>query len=307
MAYGAFNGSTQYLSQTSGPVSDFPMTMGCWIYVTDTTSDHQYPLTCRNFSVQHQGWSLQAFSDALVYFSNKGNTAEFFATASYTANAWIPVIGIAHSSSSQFVYVSGNTDGEQTSGCGPVTTAPDRTFIAATVTNVPGVGNFFDGRIAEAFIDNVAWSAEERAAFEAGVSPMAIRPTVAWYKPIISDLEWPHRGAALTNNASSPVIEHPPIVYRRRGFGGWRGTVSSGQNKARMTISGTAKEINAALPSLTLTPTTDYTGTVMLTMVSTTSTPLSDTDIIQVVVSEEAGVAALSSCHGINFSVGLHF
>lgn len=63
-------------------------------------------------------------------------------------------------------------------------------------------------------------------------------------------------------------------------------SIATGQGEAALTFTGTYAQALLALPTLVFTPETGVTGNFLMTMVSTTSTPLSDTDDIPIIIIE---------------------
>jgi hypothetical protein len=74
--------------------------------------------------------------------------------------------------------------------------------------------NYFNGQIAEVGIWTAALTASDILSLSQGASPSLVRSdSLAFYAPLIRDLNDLRGGLAITNNNGATVVDHPRIYY----------------------------------------------------------------------------------------------
>lgn len=171
-----FDGSTQYGTTASVPVTAVPLTLACWVY--PEVSANFFSIAINNATTLGDSFELNynagaSHSNAAVRQSGSYSEAE--ATAAANFNAWNHVCGVFPTNSLRRSYINGGNVGSDSTTLTPT---------AASLTNVDfavlraGGSNFsmLQGRIADAAIWNVDLAASEVAALAAGARPFEIRP-----------------------------------------------------------------------------------------------------------------------------------
>ena len=78
--------------------------------------------------------------------------------------------------------------------------------------SVSSVNNCWDGQIAEAAVYNAALTASEVASLAKGMTCDKIRPqNLAFYAPLVRDLQDQKGGLTITNNNGATVANHPRV------------------------------------------------------------------------------------------------
>lgn len=170
----SFNGSAQYLSAASVPVSSKPLTIACWFNSSDITNNqtlvqlaatsgtHRYELLARG----------GVGGDPVTCLEIGGTTRLANTTTGYSASTWHHACAVFSTGTSRSVYIDGGSKATDTNSI-----ISDPASIAQTVIGynlLIGV-NSTTGRIAEVGIWNVALSDADVAALATGVSPLLVR------------------------------------------------------------------------------------------------------------------------------------
>ncbi len=245
-----FDGSADYLEHTSGvPVNAPPFTMAAWFSI-DTTTATGIILSLHKFSNGHRHiLYCDTTADKVCVATAAATSGIATATASYSANSWSHAAGVWSASNSRTVYFNGGNNATNTTDLTPNT--PDRLAVGAQRTAPSGaVATYFDGRIAEPAVWNVALSAGEIQALANGVSPLMIRPgALVFYAPLFGrggasgdEDEWV-QGMTLTQASSPALADHPRIIYPRRRSDIWVPAVT-GYTHPTLSLA-TATEIGA--------------------------------------------------------------
>jgi hypothetical protein len=146
-----------------------------------------------------------------VIVRTAGSYACADSTTGYTTNTWHHACGVVVSSTERHAYIDGGSMGSDTANQSfpPV----NRTGIACRVSG--GIDVFFDGRIAEAAIWNVALLSAEIAALAKGMRPLLIRPqNLVAYWPLVRDDDLDRWGGYHLYDYNNPGIGgHSPVIY----------------------------------------------------------------------------------------------
>ena len=143
------NGTSQYLSTASSPVTAMPLTIACWHRPAQTaTAKAILSISTTGGSGRFQisqlvspaGTTASSVTDAAV-------AVDAVATKTLVANTWYHSAAVFASSTSRFAYIDGAETANTTSNVGP--TAPNTILAGSRISN-GSFGAYFDGDIAEA-------------------------------------------------------------------------------------------------------------------------------------------------------------
>ena len=155
--------SNQYLEVDKAVVSETPLTMMCWVYCDDLSSN-TYVMYIADKDVTDQAFGLRLNSGgagnvhALTY---AGTAAAALATATMSANTWHQVCAVFVSPNDRRAYIDGGNEGTNNASRTP--TGLDRTSIGRAGDSTPGY--YMSGKVGFAMIWNRALSALEIAWF----------------------------------------------------------------------------------------------------------------------------------------------
>jgi len=207
MAYD-LNGTTQYLSTTSTPVTSVPLTFAIW-FNTDATAN-MYLAYLLNSSSPSNFFRIQTRSTTapIEMSRNDGGTLAFVRSTGTTPvnGTWNHACGVFTSSSSMTIYYNGGNS--QTN-----TTSKTPTGIDSILIGDAGTGsNRFNGKLADFGIWDTDLTADEIASLAKGMTCDKVRPeSLVFYAPLVRDLQDTKGGLTITNNNSATVAVHPRV------------------------------------------------------------------------------------------------
>ena len=207
MAY-EFNGTNQYISRATAPVTVTPLTLACWF---NPDLLHNGAL-CAVDSFPSSNWfALFANITGKVAASavGSGSASDATTTANYTIGSWNHCCGVFASSTSRTIYLDGANSVTNTQNRTPLsigeTVIGARRFAGA-------ISAFSDARIAEVGIWNDALTAAEIASLAKGMTCDKVRPqSLVFYAPLVRDLIDQKGGLTITNNNGATVATHPRV------------------------------------------------------------------------------------------------
>ena len=210
----SFNGSSDKLVSTSLPVSGTSTATFCaWVYtgVTGATQDI-ITINRGNSASFGDGFQLRLHTTNGVRARQCDTTICSAPTTSGTVatNTWTPVCAVFTSTTSRTAYVNGTASTTDTTSVNSPSNLTE-TDIGASVFNSTYSG-FFNGRIADAAIWNVALTQAEITSLSKGfVAPM-IRPNalVMWV-PMIGASLMDRRGGISFTATGTSAADHPPL------------------------------------------------------------------------------------------------
>lgn len=197
----------------SAVVTAYPVTMACWFYVANTTTNRTL-MDLGSTTGAHGQWLFVNSSAQVGWESRSVNSASSATTtATYSANTWHHACGIGAGNQDRRVFLDGGN--KVTEGVlGRVFNAGiDRTLIGRRLRTNSATAPL-TGRIAECAIWGVALSDDEVASLGRGYRPSLIRPeSLVLYVPAIRDIIDVVGGNPITATGGTPtVIEHPRRV-----------------------------------------------------------------------------------------------
>lgn len=292
MGYQFTGTSSQYMSAGISAIT-YPFTVACWMWCADNSANNGVSLCAPDKTAAWERIQLFAFNDGLIYFGVRGATGTtYHATVAYASATWLPVIGVATSSTSRTLYV-GASSASNVSDTG-VLTGLDTMLVGARWDITPsGPEAFFTGRVAEVVLDNIAWDAGQRAAYIAGTEAHKISGvTPDLYTNLIYNTSAPNGyGNNFTPNGAPTISDHPSVL--------------TGQNKKRVTIAGIHADVVATLATYVHTPDTDYLGPDTLTAYVEDADTRNDTAVSAItvqsppVITEGTGEASGQATTGV--------
>lgn len=207
-----FNGSTANLNISSEPVSVTPMTFACWFY---TDLSHGGSLIDISDTQGNNSWRLWITSSNTIQVTAEaaGSSTTATTTATFSNTTWNHGCGVFSSSTSRTVYLN---------GANSVTNTTSRTPNIGTITR-SSIGSrrqggtsetFFNGKIADVGIWNIALNTSEINSLSKGVSCSLVRPqNLVFYAPLIRNLFDYSKSNFNINNNGPTVFDLHPGVY----------------------------------------------------------------------------------------------
>jgi hypothetical protein len=212
MAYSFTAGSQQSLTMAAPAGVGFnePLTIGLWFYTASGTA--QTMLSIGPPDNENLGY-LVRLSTGNRIVGSKNNATAPVTTATYTTNTWTYAAMVFTSDTSRALYLNTSVVNNTTS----IADATGTAFTSMAIGRRHVVGTtpqYFSGRIAEAGIWTAALTASDILSLSRGASPALVRPaSLAFYAPLIRDLQDLRGGLAITNNNGATVVDHPRIYY----------------------------------------------------------------------------------------------
>jgi hypothetical protein len=203
------NGSNQYLSTASAPVTAAPLTLACmarpsatgtsaYLAIGNTTTGERFQIA---LNVSGAGVAAQTIAGGST------NTATVGAIPS--ANSWLHAAGVFSASNNRVAYLDGVVGTANTASSTP--SGINSLYVGARNSG-GGIGLYFNGAIAEVGIWNAALTAAEIASLAKGMTCDKVRPqSLVAYFPLIRDLTEIRSGLAVTNNNTATVANHPRV------------------------------------------------------------------------------------------------
>jgi hypothetical protein len=203
MAYN-FNGSNQYLTVGSAPVTAAPLTIAAWFRKASTAAKNgifvRAPVNSANMFGFYFTNVLRGYTQA-----GAGQTSDIAVTQNYSTNTWTHVCFVEASATSRTIYQNAGDSATDTVSRTPA-------GINAIDIATFGGGTNFDGQFAEIGIWNAALTQPEVASLAAGMTCDKVRPqSLVFYSPLTRDLIDYKGGLAITNNNTATVANHPRV------------------------------------------------------------------------------------------------
>ena len=196
-------GANKWLSTTTFPISTFPLTLAYWFNKGSTTTVNGIVL--RNSSGTNYvgtGHSSVLGSDR---DSGSGIYPSIVGTTAYSLNSWNHACTTVASDTLHELFLNGSSQGTNS------------TNVNFTGINQIRIGVFtnsfnFDGSFAEVGVWSAALTAAEIASLSKGMTCDKVRPqSLAFYAPLVRNLQDVRGGLTITNNNSATVATHPRV------------------------------------------------------------------------------------------------
>lgn len=220
-----FNGSSQYLSASSTLLTDEPIDMVAHVN-SDSLTDSQMILSLANGAATFGFFALMIRGDVggdparAQKISDGGTAGNADSSSGYSTGQWMIPSASHISNTSRSVYLDGGSKGTNTTSVADPT--PD--YISVGVRRSSGLNNYFDGKIAEAYVLDANMSDEQHAARGKGYSALwdvPVKNVRGWY-PLLRTTDLQNRMAGgypdLTATGSPTGAAHPEkVIYPRLG------------------------------------------------------------------------------------------
>lgn len=214
MAYRFARASSQYISAASAAASSMPLTLFARVSSqSDPASSNVRVYLAISSQSQTPGanaWLMYEFiSSGHAWQSLAGISAQDALSGGMTASVWRTSAAVFSSATSRTYYR------DTTAGTGNTTSlaagSVDRTTIGANF-NAAAITNFADHDICDAAIWTAALNTGEIASLARGFKPSRIRPqSLAFYAPLVRNLQDVRGNLSLTNNNGATVANHPRV------------------------------------------------------------------------------------------------
>ena len=210
MAY-SFNAASQQsltMAAPNGVGFNEPLTIGFWF--STAAASAQVMLSVGPPDNENLGY-LVRLSTGNRIVGSKNNAVAPVTTATYTTNTWTYAAAVFTSDTSRAVYLNATA----VTNTITIADATGTAFTAMAIGRRHVVGTtpqYFSGRIAEVGIWTAALTASDILSLSRGASPSLVRSdSLAFYAPLIRDLNDLRGGLAITNNNGATVVDHPRI------------------------------------------------------------------------------------------------
>jgi hypothetical protein len=215
MAYD-FNGSTQYLSCTSSPLGNSPVTfsIACWVNANAGSnrfvaafgsSTNNTPILTMGAGFADSGQNTSHFR---AFSRNDANSIRFdMAGGVAFDNTWHHVCLRCNTTDSK-IYVDGaNTNtGNAQSGAQTFNRFAIGALLRASALN------HIDGSVADVGVWSADLTEQEIKSLSAGMTCDKVRPqSLVFYAPLVRDLQDVRGGLTITNNNTATVANHPRV------------------------------------------------------------------------------------------------
>ena len=211
-------GSGQLLQVSAAPVTTMPLTMACWFYASNVTTNVNF-MSLNDGANDNRWYTLNGRAEAAGDFiaaeirSDTGNPSAI-STAGYTASTWRHACGVFTSNTSRTVYLDGGNSATDTNTGNPAAQITS-TSIGARSFETGAGARLMSGRIAYATIWNIALTADQVAMLARGVSPWMVRGDAIvgfWPCGISSpDVDLSKNKNNMTVTNAPTVANNPPV------------------------------------------------------------------------------------------------
>ncbi len=246
----SFNGSTQYLTNTSFASGAFPMTIVAR-FRTTTTGSFQRVATWMDSGAKTMASILLNYPSAgsIANQVYNGSTNALPSVSGMSANTWHHAAVVSESTQAT-VYLDG-LQGSVATYMNPSFTSVNRFHVGY----IPST-QYHNGSTCEVGVYSVALTASEIGALSDGYTPLEIRPgSLVAYYPLgghygqLDVDRWKNR-YDLTAGGSPTWADHPRVIYPRRSF--WIGA-SNAAPPASYTLEAEPASVDVVGQSATLT------------------------------------------------------
>ena len=200
---------TSYIESTSTPVTAEPFTMACWFNPATLTDGALMAIGNSATTNRFQMSSNAAQAGRPLSISSvAATTATVNTTTAIVQNSWQHAAAVCGSSSNRSIYLNGG--GKQTNAT-PITPAGINNIMMGGRWSGGTRAFFFNGRLAEIAIWNIALTDDEVLSLSKGFAPSLIRPmNLRFYNRCIQRSQDLYGGRTLTQ-VNITNFDHPRI------------------------------------------------------------------------------------------------
>ncbi len=215
-----FDGSADGLELGSALATAAPLTFACF-FISDSATASQCLISLSRttridrFDLLVSG---DVANDPIRAVTTTNNVAVIASTSpsGYSVGTLTHAAAVFASNISRTAYLNGVASTVNTGNSTPLSI--NRTNIGCRQNGSGGYSSFFDGRIGDVGIWNVALTQPEITALAKGCSPLLIRPqSLLAYCDVVQNGR-NYKGTAFSNVGSPAVAVHSPRIYRSHGF-----------------------------------------------------------------------------------------
>jgi hypothetical protein len=215
-------GSSQYLVNSNAVVGAFPMTMACWAYSNNITTNYMLmSLGDKDTDLDYMYIAMRgAIAGDPVRFAlfNQqvgADYTEYETSNGFSATTWHHVAGVAPDFENAIAYLDGDPAGAYNFQTARPWPEIDSTALGVLIRS--SITGYLDGRMAEAAIWSAALTAAELAILAEGYSPLMVRPqSLVAYWPLMGNLS-PEidivGGYDMTLTNAPTKANHPRVFY----------------------------------------------------------------------------------------------
>tara|TARA_R100000808_G_scaffold19446_1_gene42184 strand:+ start:2198 stop:3010 length:813 start_codon:yes stop_codon:yes gene_type:complete len=213
-----FNGSSQYYTASSAPISAVPYSFGAWVRLDAAASGVDDCMMLGDASSSSYEALQFNTSNGKVRLRTFAGGGSNLGGALYDTDVWHHVFMVAAATDDRALYLDGG---------GKVTKSTDKTVtmgeMSVGVRTISSTTNYFQGRIEHAVVYDAALTDDEVAALASGVNPLLVRGgNLVGYWPL-----WGQHAAeidlmgttSLTATGSPTAANGAPVVMTYDGSG----------------------------------------------------------------------------------------
>ena len=218
MAY-QFNGTNQSITTPVAGVTAEPLTIVAWFYPTRNTARTAIVSLADTTAGSPGAQMFYALiedgtiaGDPICATKQNGVSvlAEAASTSGFITNEWNHGCAVFTSTTSRTIYLNGGSSATNTTLVSTNANTVDKTAIGCLGRSTSVA--FFQGRVAEVGIWNVALTAAEVASLAKGMTCDKVRPqNLVFYAPLVRNLIDQKGGLTITNNNGATVANHPRV------------------------------------------------------------------------------------------------
>jgi len=220
------------LELDSAPVTAYPFTFACWVRPDRNTAQETLIYIGDKDVDNFHSWQLRINGDVAgdpfrfrTVAGGGSNSAS--TTTGFSIDTWHHACGVATSGTLRAVFIDGGSKGTITTSATPA--GSDRISVGREGDSIPA--NYFDGRIAEVTIWNVALSDAEVAALASRVSQIRVRPqSIVFYAPLfgVGSPEPDYTSGVRHLTVTGAVLaNHAPVAMPWFRDNGWQGAFTA--------------------------------------------------------------------------------
>lgn len=231
---GAFftSGSSQRLSNSAPPTTNYPFSVGLWVYPTTTAVNKDF-WSLADTGTTNNWWKIgQNTADNWLFSAQAGGTVSTMAGGTLTANAWAFLLARGISATSRRLDIL-HADGHISQFSNTQSRAPtgiDRMSLGCGDNSTPG--EFFDGNIAEFWYTDTDIQADGAATNSDIVRQLAyggpfsvphigaavieyrsLRKTLSSNEDDATEIYSGYGHQEWTNSGGARIGQHPPLPY----------------------------------------------------------------------------------------------
>ena len=207
-----FNGTTQYLQNTSTPITAPPFTISAWMNTDRIDGGSQTVMAIMNDGSAGDWFRFYGYSGGTIFIimDARDSTAVFAATTTqFSADTWHHVAGQNSSTTARAAWLDGGGKGTNSELRTP--DGINAMSIGRMGDSTPG--GYFDGEIAEVGLWNIALTDAEILLLSKGFSPLFVRPqNLVCYWPLIRNANDIVGGYNMTAYNTPTITPHPKII-----------------------------------------------------------------------------------------------